>query len=67
MDEEFELKYRWGFEFDWVGIRRCLWWAFQIDFWNLTIGVIFFGLYISWGRHVDRRSVVAYTTNRLPS
>lgn len=52
--DEFErvvrLKFGWGWEFLWMGWRRCLWLSVAIDLRAPFVGVVFFGLLVSYGK-----------------
>lgn len=46
-----EWEMRWGWTVEWLGWKRMLWLAFQIDFSSKCIGGVFFGLMIMFGKN----------------
>jgi hypothetical protein len=46
-----EWEMRWGWTVQWMGWKRMLWLAFQIDFSSKFIGGVFLGLSIGYGKN----------------
>jgi hypothetical protein len=53
--DEFErvvrLKFRWGWQVAWMGWPRCLWLSVAIDLRTPFVGVVFFGLMVTYGKN----------------
>lgn len=46
------IDWRWGWQFQWFGWRRCLWLAVVVDVGTPVVAVVFFGLMASYGKNV---------------
>lgn len=44
--------WEWGWTVEWLGWKRMLWLAFQIDFATQNVGGVFFGLMVCYGRRL---------------
>ena len=51
---DLEWEYEWRWDMLWLGWRRCLWLAVQIDLKYYVVSIVFFGLAVSWGRQLKR-------------
>lgn len=61
MIDEPKLDWRWGWQFQWFGWRRCLWLAVMIDVGTPVVAVMFFGLMLSYGKNVLAPTTFATT------
>lgn len=60
------LPKKWGFDYQWLGWRRCIWFAFQIDLNRSVIAIVFLGLLLSYGRKIDFCNYSTATQPRSP-
>lgn len=44
-----DSMWEWGWTIEWLGWRRMLWLAIQLDFHTKQAGFVFFGLLVSYG------------------
>jgi len=53
MKDDWKFPRRWGWHCYWYGWRRCIWFAFALDFGSKIVYVVLFGYLISYGHMID--------------
>lgn len=46
------LNWKWGWRRDWFGWHRLFWFAFMLDTKAPVVGVVVFGLSVTYGRNI---------------
>ena len=51
--DDYELTYRWGFQFHWFGWHRCIWFSIGVELHRPMFHVMACGCGVSYGWHLD--------------